>query len=158
MKEVAALNLRPVQDVNVQDVLKAVTPLCQSKPATGEFLIRMIKAHFKLGRVRMDIAIKRGQSGRLELDAQVRHERAESAAATLLHCLIPTCDPSFKHCAMRRRSTPAPLSSLSLCWARKRSAGYGLVRDRFRQCVMDYTRQANEGWGTASSRIVSSRA
>ena len=43
MKEVADLNLRPVRDVNVQDVRKAVTPLWQSKPTTGKFLIGMIK-------------------------------------------------------------------------------------------------------------------
>ena len=43
MKETAALNLRPVPDVNVQDVLKAVTPLWQSKPTTGKFLVGMVK-------------------------------------------------------------------------------------------------------------------
>ncbi len=43
LKEVADLNLRPVRDVVVQDVLRAVTPLWQSKPTTGKFLVGMIK-------------------------------------------------------------------------------------------------------------------
>ena len=43
MKEVAALNLRPVRDIHFQDVLRAVTPLWQSKPTTGKFLTGMIK-------------------------------------------------------------------------------------------------------------------
>ncbi len=43
MKEVADLNLCPVRDVAIQHVLRAVTPLWQSKPMTGKDLVGMIK-------------------------------------------------------------------------------------------------------------------
>ena len=94
MKEVADLNLRPVRDIGIQEVLKAVTPLWQSKPTTGKYLVGMIKRTLAWASAHGHRDPNVANPADWNLSLRVCHAAARSVAATSLQCLMSMCRPS----------------------------------------------------------------